>query len=260
MALRDEIPLLVVDGRDPLGWCEARPDVVTPNAGEAAAMLGIVEPLHGRPAWAAAQRGRDGRGLRRRRRAADPRRRRGGPAAGRPGRAGAPHCRAPDGAVARVRCRRHLHRRVHPRAVRRPDPGGRARGGAGRRGRRGRARGDGRLHHRRPDRAARGRGPRRAPEPPRPARRRRGAPPPGPPPRVHQRLLRRAAPRPRHLPAAGAGARRPAGGGAQQRRQRLPAQGPRAAGEPAAGPGRGRRRHRVRRPRHGLQRRHPRRP
>ena len=57
VALRDEIPLLVVDGRDPLGWCEARPDVVTPNAGEAAAMLGIVEPLHGRPAWAAAQRG-----------------------------------------------------------------------------------------------------------------------------------------------------------------------------------------------------------
>ena len=57
VALRDEIPLLVVDGRDPLGWCEARPDVVTPNAGEAAAMLGIAEPLHGRPAWAAAQRG-----------------------------------------------------------------------------------------------------------------------------------------------------------------------------------------------------------
>jgi D-beta-D-heptose 7-phosphate kinase/D-beta-D-heptose 1-phosphate adenosyltransferase len=57
VALRDEIPLLVVDGRDPLGWCEARPDVVTPNAAEAAAMLGIAEPLHGRPAWAAAQRG-----------------------------------------------------------------------------------------------------------------------------------------------------------------------------------------------------------
>jgi rfaE bifunctional protein nucleotidyltransferase chain/domain/rfaE bifunctional protein kinase chain/domain len=56
VALRERIPLLVVDGRDPLGWCEARPDVVTPNADEAAALLGVDEPLHGRPAWAAAQR------------------------------------------------------------------------------------------------------------------------------------------------------------------------------------------------------------
>ena len=56
VALRDEIPLLVVDGRDPLGWSAARPDVVTPNAAEAAALLGVTEPLHDRPAWAAAQR------------------------------------------------------------------------------------------------------------------------------------------------------------------------------------------------------------
>lgn len=56
VALRDEIPLLVVDGRDPLGWREARPDVVTPNAAEAAALLNVDEPLHDRPAWAAAQR------------------------------------------------------------------------------------------------------------------------------------------------------------------------------------------------------------
>jgi rfaE bifunctional protein nucleotidyltransferase chain/domain/rfaE bifunctional protein kinase chain/domain len=55
-ALRDEIPLLVVDGRDPLGWCDARPDVVTPNSAEAAALLGVQEPLADRPAWAAAQR------------------------------------------------------------------------------------------------------------------------------------------------------------------------------------------------------------
>jgi D-beta-D-heptose 7-phosphate kinase / D-beta-D-heptose 1-phosphate adenosyltransferase len=56
VALRADIPLLVVDGRDPLGWCDARPDVVTPNAAEAAALLGVGEPLRDRPAWAAAQR------------------------------------------------------------------------------------------------------------------------------------------------------------------------------------------------------------
>jgi D-beta-D-heptose 7-phosphate kinase/D-beta-D-heptose 1-phosphate adenosyltransferase len=55
-ALREQIPLLVVDGRDPLGWCAARPDVVTPNAAEAAALLGVEEPLRDRPAWAAAIR------------------------------------------------------------------------------------------------------------------------------------------------------------------------------------------------------------
>jgi D-beta-D-heptose 7-phosphate kinase/D-beta-D-heptose 1-phosphate adenosyltransferase len=56
VALRDAIPLLVVDGRKPLGWSDARPDVVTPNAAEAAALLGVDEPLHARAAWAAAQR------------------------------------------------------------------------------------------------------------------------------------------------------------------------------------------------------------
>jgi len=55
-ALRDEIPLLVVDGRDPLGWCDVHPDVVTPNAAEAAALLGVEEPVTDRPAWAAARR------------------------------------------------------------------------------------------------------------------------------------------------------------------------------------------------------------
>ena len=81
--------------------------------------------------------------------------------------------------------------------------------------------------------------------------------PPRAPRRVHQRLLRRAAPRARHLPPAGPGAGRPAGGGAQQRRQRRAAQGPGASGEPARGPGRGRRGDRVRRPRHRVQRGHP---
>jgi D-beta-D-heptose 7-phosphate kinase/D-beta-D-heptose 1-phosphate adenosyltransferase len=55
-ALRDGVPLLVVDGRDPLGWCDVSPDVVTPNAAEAASLLGVEEPLQDRPAWAAAQR------------------------------------------------------------------------------------------------------------------------------------------------------------------------------------------------------------
>jgi D-beta-D-heptose 7-phosphate kinase / D-beta-D-heptose 1-phosphate adenosyltransferase len=56
VTLRAAIPLLVVDGRDPLGWCAISPDVVTPNAAEAAALLGVTEPLRGRPEWAAAQR------------------------------------------------------------------------------------------------------------------------------------------------------------------------------------------------------------
>jgi rfaE bifunctional protein nucleotidyltransferase chain/domain/rfaE bifunctional protein kinase chain/domain len=55
-ALREHVPLLVVDGRDPLGWCAVRPDVVTPNAAEAASLLGVDEPLRDRPAWAAALR------------------------------------------------------------------------------------------------------------------------------------------------------------------------------------------------------------
>ncbi|MDT7579184.1 MAG: D-beta-D-heptose 7-phosphate kinase / D-beta-D-heptose 1-phosphate adenosyltransferase [Pseudonocardiales bacterium] len=54
--LRDGIPLLVVDGRDPLGWGDVSPDVVTPNAAEAAALLGVDEPSRDRPAWAAAHR------------------------------------------------------------------------------------------------------------------------------------------------------------------------------------------------------------
>ncbi len=55
-AFRDRIPLLVVDGRDPLGWCDVTPDVVTPNAAEAAALLGVEEPLRDRAAWAASLR------------------------------------------------------------------------------------------------------------------------------------------------------------------------------------------------------------
>jgi D-beta-D-heptose 7-phosphate kinase/D-beta-D-heptose 1-phosphate adenosyltransferase len=56
VALRDEVPLLVVDSRDPLGWSEARPDVITPNAAEAASSLGVEEPLRDRLAWAAGHR------------------------------------------------------------------------------------------------------------------------------------------------------------------------------------------------------------
>jgi rfaE bifunctional protein nucleotidyltransferase chain/domain/rfaE bifunctional protein kinase chain/domain len=55
-ALRAEVPLLVVDGRNPLGWGEVRPDVVTPNAAEAAGLLGTAEPLQDRAAWGVAHR------------------------------------------------------------------------------------------------------------------------------------------------------------------------------------------------------------
>ncbi|UGT60970.1 D-glycero-beta-D-manno-heptose 1-phosphate adenylyltransferase [Nocardia asteroides] len=44
--LRDTLPLLVVDTHHPARWRELRPDVVTPNAGEAAEALGLA-PLDG---------------------------------------------------------------------------------------------------------------------------------------------------------------------------------------------------------------------
>lgn len=55
--LRARIPLLVVDARGPAGWAELRPDVLTPNAAEAAALLGVLEPATGRVNWALAHRG-----------------------------------------------------------------------------------------------------------------------------------------------------------------------------------------------------------
>jgi D-beta-D-heptose 7-phosphate kinase/D-beta-D-heptose 1-phosphate adenosyltransferase len=54
---RAEIPLLVVDAREPRGWAELRPDVVTPNAAEAVALIGEAEPAGtDRAAWAAQHR------------------------------------------------------------------------------------------------------------------------------------------------------------------------------------------------------------
>jgi D-beta-D-heptose 7-phosphate kinase / D-beta-D-heptose 1-phosphate adenosyltransferase len=49
--LRARIPLLVVDARTPAGWAGLRPDVVTPNAAEAAALLGAPDPATDRPGW-----------------------------------------------------------------------------------------------------------------------------------------------------------------------------------------------------------------
>jgi D-beta-D-heptose 7-phosphate kinase/D-beta-D-heptose 1-phosphate adenosyltransferase len=40
-------PLLVVDAHDPLPWAALRPDLVTPNAGEAFALIGRAAPKHG---------------------------------------------------------------------------------------------------------------------------------------------------------------------------------------------------------------------
>jgi D-beta-D-heptose 7-phosphate kinase/D-beta-D-heptose 1-phosphate adenosyltransferase len=54
--LRPRIPLLVVDARSLAGWAELRPDVVTPNAAEAAALIGAVQPARGRPEWALGHR------------------------------------------------------------------------------------------------------------------------------------------------------------------------------------------------------------
>lgn len=55
-AVRGEIPLLVVDARAPGRWTALRPDVVTPNAAEAAALLGVPEPAEDRIGWAVAHR------------------------------------------------------------------------------------------------------------------------------------------------------------------------------------------------------------
>jgi rfaE bifunctional protein nucleotidyltransferase chain/domain/rfaE bifunctional protein kinase chain/domain len=53
--LRPEIPLLVVDARSPADWAPLRPDVMTPNAVEAAALLGmpseVMTPGADRTAW-----------------------------------------------------------------------------------------------------------------------------------------------------------------------------------------------------------------
>ncbi|HYH31110.1 MAG TPA: D-glycero-beta-D-manno-heptose 1-phosphate adenylyltransferase [Pseudonocardia sp.] len=58
---RDRIPLLVVDARAGDGWAAVRPDVVTPNAAEAAALIGEPEPVGSagagnRAEWALAHR------------------------------------------------------------------------------------------------------------------------------------------------------------------------------------------------------------
>lgn len=51
--LRGRIPLLVVDGRSPAGWADLHPDVMTPNAAEAAALIGVAPPRDpdGREGW-----------------------------------------------------------------------------------------------------------------------------------------------------------------------------------------------------------------
>jgi D-beta-D-heptose 7-phosphate kinase/D-beta-D-heptose 1-phosphate adenosyltransferase len=54
--LRPRIPLLVVDARTPGGWAGARPDVVTPNAAEAATLLGTEQPRSHRVGWAVRHR------------------------------------------------------------------------------------------------------------------------------------------------------------------------------------------------------------
>jgi len=55
-ACRDRIPLLVVDSRSPRRWSAVAPDAITPNAGEAAELLGCPEPAVGRLDWAVRHR------------------------------------------------------------------------------------------------------------------------------------------------------------------------------------------------------------
>jgi len=52
---RARIPLLVVDAHDLAPWAALRPDAVTPNLAEAAALLGEAAPHHDRPGWAVAR-------------------------------------------------------------------------------------------------------------------------------------------------------------------------------------------------------------
>lgn len=54
--LRRRIPLLVVDARAGDGWAALQPDVVTPNAAEAAALIGQREPAGDRVDWVLAHR------------------------------------------------------------------------------------------------------------------------------------------------------------------------------------------------------------
>jgi D-beta-D-heptose 7-phosphate kinase / D-beta-D-heptose 1-phosphate adenosyltransferase len=57
--LRRRIPLLVVDARAPDGWAALRPDLVTPNAAEAAVLAGVAEPTGpARAGWVVAHRAR----------------------------------------------------------------------------------------------------------------------------------------------------------------------------------------------------------
>lgn len=49
---RSRMPLLVVDAHDLAPWAALRPDAVTPNLAEAAALLGEPPPHHDRPRWA----------------------------------------------------------------------------------------------------------------------------------------------------------------------------------------------------------------
>jgi rfaE bifunctional protein nucleotidyltransferase chain/domain len=54
-ALRPKVPLLVVDARSPAAWARLRPDVITPNAAEAAALIAaepaasVTAPIPGPP-------------------------------------------------------------------------------------------------------------------------------------------------------------------------------------------------------------------
>ncbi len=256
---QDRPTTVVVDAHDLTRWSALRPDLVTPNAGEAAALLGrdlgqgaeragtVVAARDEVLAVTGARNAvvtldRDGTVLLEDGAVptTDVHRTRATPASEQQASgAGDTFCAAASVALAVG------------------DPGARRR--LVRAGRRRRRRPRGRylrLHRRRP----RGVGvrPRRDRRRPRPARRRgRRGPSCRSSHRLHERLLRRRPPRTHDVPAAGQRARRPARRRAERRRLGPPAQGTRAADQHRRGPRRRARRPGLRRPGDGVRDRHP---
>ncbi|MDQ0735354.1 sugar/nucleoside kinase (ribokinase family) [Arthrobacter agilis] len=127
--------LVVVDAHDTAAWAALGPDIVTPNAQEAAQVLAVrLDPRSDRAATVTGAEGRSPRIDERRRRRGHPGPGRHG--AARAGRRGAPHLGPARHREAGLRCGGHLRREPHRRAGRGPathhEPGS----GAGRRRRR----------------------------------------------------------------------------------------------------------------------------
>ncbi len=230
---RDRPGAVVVDAHDLTRWADLHPDLVTPNAGETAGLLGVTS-APAPPGYRSC--GRPPRGPRAQRRPCGrghPRPRRDRPARVRPDQAFRTRPPPPPSSRPRVRATPSalLPRSPSPSAprsaTRSPSPRRRRRRGA-----RGGYVG---LHRRRADRV--GHGTRRDRGRPRRPRAGRRVPAPARPPgRLHERLLRRRAPRAHHLPATGPRARRPARRRPERRRLGPTAEGSGAPDQHRRGP------------------------